>query len=102
MPESKTTIFCDWGPVMKSFRQVAAFGSFAVAIATLMFATSAFAGGDMPFPFSGDRTDITLAETWDSHLKNVQFQVYKTEAGETFVIMKDLTTGEFEVLVKTK
>lgn len=92
MPESETPIFSDRGAVMKSF----------FAIATLMFATSAFAGGDLPFPFSGDQTEIKLSEAWESSLKNVQFLVFKTEAGETFVIMQDLATGEFEVLVKTK
>lgn len=69
-----------------------------IAAISFLFAGQAYAGGDLPFPFSGDQTDVQMKEAWLSKDRQVVVQIFKTEAGETFVILKDLNDGKVETL----
>lgn len=76
---------------------------YACAVVALSTAgLSAWAGGDLPFPFQDDKSAPDLVETWESGAKPVKVEIYEMPTGERYIILRDTETQEFEILVKTK
>jgi len=73
----------------------------AIGLSAFLFFSSAWAGGDLPFPFTGGEDDpIQLAQVWNAKQQNVQVLIYKSESGETYILIKDNKTGEIEILTR--
>lgn len=71
---------------MKNVLRVAAL--VATFSAGLLYVTAAQSGGDAPFPLLGDGERIELAEVWATMDENQQLRLYKSESGETFLVLE--------------
>jgi hypothetical protein len=65
-----------------------AVGLAAIVGSGLWLATAAQAGGDAPFPLLGDTEEIELAEVWATMDDNQELRLYKSESGETFLVLE--------------
>ena len=78
-------------------------GSLGIASSSLIVQESSSVGnygGDLPFPLDRDENGVKLQEVWENIDSSRQVKIYKDDAGDTYVIIRDLRSGKTEVLRK--
>lgn len=59
-------------------------------------------GGDQPFPLLGEGENIQLKEVWAAVDNSKVLRLYKSESGETFLVLETARPRKVELLRRVK
>ncbi len=75
----------------------------ALLIATVsLFSLKGNTSGDSPFPLVGEEENVELAQIWETMDGAQKVKIYKTEAGDSYVVIENETPKKIEILKRTK
>jgi|GEM_PF-3717508 len=85
---------------MKEFFKIAAIVG--ITGAGFLLAGVARAGGDSPFPLVGEDESVALTEVWQALDDSKVVKLYKSDTGETYLVLETKNPKKIELLRKIK